>query len=279
MTKSPITIATAQSYISKDVRENGLEIRSLMARAHAKGARLINFPEGAMSGYVKAQIHDWSEVDWQVLREELEQTSALAKELKIWVALGCNHQLSEPHRPHNSIYIISDEGNIHTRYDKQWCSYNETHNWYTPGKHLTTFEVDGWKFGCAICVEIQFPELFLAYGAEQIDCMLYSVYRDDTMFGIQAQAYAATNNFWFSLSSAQQASNNLPSKMIGPSGYIQTSCQPNESTVCLSTLDMSEPSYDIALHKARPWRAIVRNTDFYKSANITDERSSNKNSF
>jgi len=83
------------------------------------------------------------------------------------------------------------------------------------------------------------------------------------MFGIQAQAYAATNNFWFSLSSAKQASTDLPSKMIGPSGYIQTSCQSNESTLCISTLDMSEPSYDIALHKARPWRKIVRNTDFY----------------
>ncbi len=281
MTKSPITIATAQSFISKDVRENGVEIRKLMTQAHKQGARLVNFPEGAMSGYVdkKAQILDWADVDWAALREELELTCKLAKELKLWVALGCNHQLTAPNKPHNSIYIISDEGKIHTRYDKQWCSNNETLNWYTPGKHLTTFEVDGWKFGCAICVEIQFPELFLTYGAEQIDCLLYSVYRDDSMFGIQAQAYAACNNFWFSLSSAQQASSSLPSKMIGPSGQIQTSCEPNESTLCISTLDMSDENYHVALNHARPWRAIARQSDFYNSGNITDERSSNKNSF
>ncbi len=279
ITKAPITIATAQSYIAQDVRENGVEIRKLMTQAKEQGARLINFPEGAMSGYVQAQIKDWQDVNWEALREELELTRQLAAELNLWVALGCNHQLSEPHKPHNSIYIISDTGDVHTRYDKQWCSYNETHNWYTPGKHLTTFEVDDWKFGCAICVEIQFPELFLAYGAEQIDCLLYSVYRNDTMFGIQAQAYAATNNFWFSLSNASQESSGLASKMIGPSGYIQTSCQPDTSTLCISTLDMSEPSYDVALHKAKPWREIVRNTDFYKSSNITDERSSNLQSF
>lgn len=281
MSKSPIIIATAQSYISKDVRENGSEIRRLMTLAYKQGARVINFPEGAMSGYVgkSAQIEDWQEVDWEVLREELEETRKLARELKLWVALGCNHQLSEPHRPHNSIYIISDEGMIHTRYDKQWCSNNETLNWYTPGTGRCTFEVDGWKFGCAICIEIQFPELFIAYGTEdQIDCLLYSVFKDDVMFGIQAQAYAATNNYWFSVSNAQQKSLNLPSKMIGPNGKVQ-STQANSSKLCISTLDMDDPSYDIALHKAKPWRAKARQPEFYASGKIDDERSSNRQEF
>ncbi len=276
MKKAPIRIASAQSYISKNVQENGAEIRRLMTQAQQQGAGLISFPEGAMSGYVAAQIKDWKEVDWQELQIELELTRQLAGELKIWVVLGCNHQLSRPHRPHNSLYVIADDGSIHTRYDKQWCSYNETTNWYTPGKGLCTFEVDGWKFGCAICIEIQFPELFMAYREAKIDCMLYSVYRDDRMFGIQAQGHAACNNYWFSIANAQQASENLTSKMIGPNGQIQASCPSNASTFCLSTLDESEPDFDIALHKARPWRAIARHTDFYKSGNITDERSSDK---
>jgi predicted amidohydrolase len=63
MKTNSLTIATAQSFISKDVRENGLEIRRLMGLAHQAGARLIHFPEGAMSGYVKSQIKSWGEVD------------------------------------------------------------------------------------------------------------------------------------------------------------------------------------------------------------------------
>ncbi len=56
MSKRPITIATAQSYISADVRENGQEIRRLMQQARGEGAAIIHFPEGALSGYTKSQI-------------------------------------------------------------------------------------------------------------------------------------------------------------------------------------------------------------------------------
>jgi hypothetical protein len=72
MKTQSLTIATAQSFISKDVRENGLEIRRLMKLASQAGARLIHFPEGAMSGYAKRQIKNWEEVDWKLLRGELE---------------------------------------------------------------------------------------------------------------------------------------------------------------------------------------------------------------
>src|SRR5262245_2314306 len=56
MSKRPIMIATAQSYISADIRENGREIRKLMRQASEEGAVIVHFPEGAMSGYTKSQI-------------------------------------------------------------------------------------------------------------------------------------------------------------------------------------------------------------------------------
>jgi hypothetical protein len=64
MNKRPITIASVQSYISADVRENGQEIRRLMQHARAEGAVIAHFPEGAMSGYTKSQIKTWDHVDW-----------------------------------------------------------------------------------------------------------------------------------------------------------------------------------------------------------------------
>ena len=64
MNKRPITIASVQSYISADVRENGQEIRRLMQHARAEGAAIAHFPEGAMSGYTKSQIKSWDHVDW-----------------------------------------------------------------------------------------------------------------------------------------------------------------------------------------------------------------------
>ncbi|HTF53939.1 MAG TPA: nitrilase-related carbon-nitrogen hydrolase, partial [Pseudonocardia sp.] len=91
---------------------NGPKVRSLMKKAAAGKARLIQFPEGMLSGYAKEQIADWSQVDWAAVRDELEQIMALAAELELWVVLGSAHPLTPPNRPHNSLYVISDQGQI-----------------------------------------------------------------------------------------------------------------------------------------------------------------------
>ena len=116
-----IRIAIAQPTITADARANGKTVRSLMRKAAAGRARLVQFPEGMLSGYAKEQIADWSDVDWDAVRDELEQIMALAAELKLWVVLGSAHPLTPPHRPHNSLYVISDTGELVDRYDKRFC--------------------------------------------------------------------------------------------------------------------------------------------------------------
>lgn len=51
---TPVTLATAQSMITTDVRAYGRQIRQLMQVAHEAQAKVIHFPEGALSGYSKA---------------------------------------------------------------------------------------------------------------------------------------------------------------------------------------------------------------------------------
>src|SRR5581483_2711913 len=118
MTPRPIKIATAQSHISADVRRNGEEIRRLMRQARDKGAALIHFPEGALSGYTKSQIKSWGQVDWDELLHEKRLLAECAGQLGLWVVVGANHPLSPPHRPHNSLFVISSSGELVARYDK-----------------------------------------------------------------------------------------------------------------------------------------------------------------
>ena len=91
-----------------------------MHRSAAGAARLVQFPEGTLSGYLKEQLGSWDDVDFEAVREEAQQVVALASELGIWVVLGSAHQLTEPHRPHNSLYVISDRGLVVDRYDKRF---------------------------------------------------------------------------------------------------------------------------------------------------------------
>ncbi len=269
-------IATAQNNIQTDPVENGQEIRQLMTQARDAGADLIHFPEGAISGYVKSQIKSWGNVDWEILRIELQRTAELAGRLGLWTVLGSNHQLTEPNRPHNSMYIFSADGKLHTRYDKQFCSNSEITDWYTPGINCVTFEVDGWRFGCALCIEIQFPELFMEYERQNIDCMLFSAYSESKMFSIQAQAHAACNNYWLSFSVPTQCSKNTPSQMIGPDGRVINSCEPLKSGFVITSLNRDSEEWEIPIKHARPWRKKARNGDIYKSKLVDDPRSRNK---
>src|SRR3954468_12030323 len=112
MTATPFRLATAQLPISGDVGVNAGRVRASMREAAAQGTRLVHFPEGMLSGYAKNPIQDWTEVDWGTVREELELAMALAAELRLWVVLGSAHPLTPPHWPHNSLYVISDQGQL-----------------------------------------------------------------------------------------------------------------------------------------------------------------------
>lgn len=272
-------LATAQIEVSADVRRNGSAIRRFMTKAACGGARLVHFPEGALSGYVKSQIKSWDAVDWSALREELEQTAEAAGKLGIWTVFGANHRLTPPHRPHNSLYIISDAGKLAGRYDKRFCSNTEINDWYAPGAEPVVFAVDGFRFGCALCIEIHFPELFMEYERLGADCVLLSVYSKDPIFGVTAQAHAAVNNYWLSLSSPTQCSRGLASGLVAPNGRFVARCRAGRSGLIIQELDRTAPELDIALTKARPWRRTAREGEIYAAQRVEDSRSANRFEF
>ncbi|WP_457797203.1 carbon-nitrogen hydrolase family protein [Methylocystis sp. S23] len=278
--ESVFPIATAQSIVTSDVRKNGRHIRDLMSSASEAGCRLAHFPEGALSGYIKSQIENWAVVDWKLLREELVAIAAHAAHLGLWTVIGCNHRLTPPHPPHNSLYVISHEGRLVGRYDKRLCSNTELADWYTPGRSAVTFDVDGVRFGMMLCIEVQFPELFLEYGRMGVDCVLFSAYSDDPMFRLLSRAHAATNNFWLSLSIPALPTSRLSAGLIGPDGALQaTASEGGKPSLVCGGIDKDDPRFDIAINKARPWRAAARAGGIYTERLVTDARSDDRLSF
>jgi predicted amidohydrolase len=271
----PFRIAIAQLPISGDARKNGDEVRKAIREAAVGGARLVQFPEGMLSGYAKNPISDWAEVDWRAVREELEAIMTLAADLKIWIVLGSAHPLTPPNRPHNSLYIISDEGKLVNRYDKRIISHTEVTRFYTPGCEPVVFEIDGFRFGCVICVEINFPKLFIEYSELGIDCLLFSAYPVDAIFDTKARAYAAIHNYWVSLATPAETASFIKSALIGPDGEVLNQIE-TERGVVFAELDREAPELDVALTKARPWRASIAADPAYKTRHLNDPRSVNR---
>jgi predicted amidohydrolase len=267
-----LSIATCQPTASADARANGAEVRRMLEASAASGARLAHFPEGFLSGYAVENVADWSDVDWAVVRHELEQVAALAGQLGIWVVLGSAHPLSAPHRPHNSLYVISDQGELVDRYDKRKCSHTELTRFYTPGSEPVVFDVDGFRFGLALCIEINFPELFAEYDRLAVDCLLVSAYPVDSIFTTKARAYAAIYNSWLSLSVPAQSTHLFRSGLIGPHGEVLSDVGV-EPGLAIGTLDRQDPELRVALDYARPWRAEARAGEIYEARLVDDVRS------
>jgi predicted amidohydrolase len=272
-----VRIGVAQLQITGNARSNGERVRTLMRDAALGGARVVQFPEGTLSGYPKHQIQDWSQVDWTTVRGELRSVAELAAELQVWVVLGSAHPLSEPNWPHNSLYVISDDGQVVARYDKRMCSATETARFYSPGVAPVVFDVDGFRFGCLICIEINFPALFMEYDRLGIDCVLLSAYpvSADDMFHTKALAHAAIHNVWIGLSVPTEGAELTASSVIGPNGHVLSTVSDREG-MAVGDLNRDDPAFDIALHKARPWRASATSGAFHRDRIVRDVRSADQ---
>lgn len=270
---SSLRIAVAQTTATADVRHNGGTVRRLMREAAGAGARLVQFPEGFLSGYAKEQIQDWGDVDWPAVRDEVGQIAASAAELGLWVVLGSAHPLTPPHRPHNSLYVISDSGKVVDRYDKRFCSHTEVTSFYSPGFEPVVFEVDGFRFGSAICIEINFPHLFSQYAELGVDCLLFSAYPADEVFEVKARAHASINSYWVAMALPTQTSHLMNSGIIGPDGRYIAQLDGGEGLVYA---DLNRSDFEIWFERARPWRRSALDGEIYRSRKVDDPRSADR---
>lgn len=273
-----LRVAIAQLPITGDVVRNTAKIKAAMREAAGGRARLIQFPEGMLTGYAKNPIQSWDEVDWRAVHTELQSIMALAAELHLWVVLGSAHRLTPPNWPHNSLYIISDTGKLLTRYDKRVVSHTEVTQFYTAGSEPIIFDVDGYRFGCMICVEINFPELFSEYGRLGIDCLLLSAYPEASIFQLKARAHAAVHCYWISLSVPTERASMMSSALIGPDGEVVNAIEEMEGVI-FADLDRSNPDFDVALTKARPWRDSISTNAAYNTRALNDARSVDRTAY
>lgn len=150
-----------------------------MARATERGARVAHFPEGALSGYAGTDFPSFDGFDWETLRQATAAIARLARELGVWVVLGSAHRLTGAHKPHNSVYVIDDAGELVDRYDKRFCSGDPAGQTgdlahYSPGDHATVWIIDDITCRALICYDYRFPELYRDYCARGTQLVFHS---------------------------------------------------------------------------------------------------------
>lgn len=174
-----LTVATCQFSTDADIRCNLRYVLQQMTTAKVQGAQVAHFSEACLSGYAGADFSSYQGFDWALLEACTHEVLELAHQLCLWVILGSTHRLSEPHKPHNSLYIVNAAGQIIDRYDKRFCAGDTSEQTgdlahYSPGNHFSVFEIEGIRCGALIYHDNRYPELYREYKRRGVQLMFHS---------------------------------------------------------------------------------------------------------
>lgn len=299
-----LTSATCQFAVGADVGTNLRFVVRQLRLAKARAAHVAHFPEGALSGYAPSDLPGFERFAWDELHVALERVREVSAELGIWVVLGSAHRLSGANKPHNSLYVINDDGALVDRYDKRFCSGDVDGRsgelaHYSPGDHSSVWEINGIRCGALICYEYRFPELHREYKRHDVQVVFHSFHAAHATPGQVAAigagigpdldranraptftypgitmpaamtAAAAASHVWISCPNSSAPESLWPSFFVRADGITLGRLRRNRPGVLVSTVDTDEELYD----STAAWRARALSGVFHSGSLVDDPRS------
>ncbi len=195
--KRSLHVVSVQMPITGDMNANRERICAGVKENAAKGARVVVFPETALSGLDQETI---GKIDWARLDAAMASVADTAREQGVYVIYGCATR-SSGERPFNSAVVLAPDGKEITRYHKCFPE-----GWFEPGEHLALFEVDGIPCTVIVYHDNRFPELVrvpVLAGAKICFYISYEINSRDSALlkreGYRAQsiARAVENGIWW----------------------------------------------------------------------------------
>ncbi|MGD8499629.1 MAG: carbon-nitrogen hydrolase family protein [Phycisphaerales bacterium] len=246
-----LKVATCQFAVGLGIKRNSRAICEFLCKARKTRADVVHFPECALSGYVGTDFPNFKGYDWDLLREETEKIMAITAKLGLWVVLGSTHRLTEPNKPHNSLYLIGPDGKIVDRYDKRFCTPGDLRR-LTPGNKFVNFTINGVRCSLLICFDLRFPEIYRQLYRQKVNCIFQSFYNarqkgpsvHTQIMRQTMQCRAATNHFWVSMSNSSGHYAPYPSCFIQPDGRIVRQLSANRPGLMVNTIDLGRKFYD-----------------------------------
>ena len=148
--------AAFQFAVTGNISENLTKIQNAIRRASEAGARLLVFPECALTGYPPRDIPSSAAEDFALLSEAHKGLQALADRYRMALIVGTMT------RAEQGIYntaLVFRPGEKPVPYHKRALWGWDRDN-FVPGTEPGIVEIDGIRIGIRICFEVRFPEYF-----------------------------------------------------------------------------------------------------------------------
>jgi predicted amidohydrolase len=230
-----LRVATCQFPVSGQIVDNANYIREFLHQAAAAGAHLLHTSEASLSGYAGVDLPAREDFDWNTLRRETAALRAEARALGLWLVLGSAHFLDERTKPTNCLYLIDPQGGIADRYDKCMCTGGDQRH-YSAGNRLVTHDIRGIRIGLAICYDICWPQIYMAYREQGVTLMIHSFHNArgkgpnclDVLNLRQVPTRCADNRLWAVANNSSQPYSHWGSFIARPDATIAQQLEINQ---------------------------------------------------
>jgi len=300
-----LVVATSQFAVGADPAGNTRNVLRQMRLARSRGADVVHFCEGALSGYAGTDFESFDGFDWEVLEAGTREVMRLAGELGLWVVVGSSHRLTRGRKPHNSLYVIDDRGALVDRYDKRFCSGDRAGRagdlaHYTPGDHESVFSIRGVRCGALVCYDFRFPELHRDYKRRGVEVVFHSFHAanigasrlgamrrqvgaenhrfnrgttyPEIMMPAAMQTAAASSHLWISCSNSSAPHSCWPAFFVRADGVVTGRLRRNRAGILLTTVDTNRALYD----STEAWRDRAMDGVLHSGRLVDDVRSRNR---
>ena len=147
-----LKVAAVQFRSSSVIEDNATRMSETLGRLAAEGVRVAVFPEGALTRYDRAAILRATAAELAAAEERIRLT---CREKRIAAIFGSVYKING--RMYNTAVVFDSRGELIERYAKLYLVANE--NWFTPGNHISFFELEGIPSTVMICADEIHPEL------------------------------------------------------------------------------------------------------------------------
>ncbi|HEX9164211.1 MAG TPA: carbon-nitrogen hydrolase family protein [Thermoanaerobaculia bacterium] len=248
--KNPLTIALASPSVASSLDEGLQKVERLISEASDRGAQIVCFPEAYLPGLrgVDFEVPLFDEADE---RRAIESVSRFAREHSIATIVGIEKIAPEGH--HIAAAVFDRDGNLQGWQTKNQIAPEED-SFYVPGRTRQLFEVNGVKFGIAICHEAwRYPETvrWAAVRGAKIVFQPYQTGSDKTgvrltEWGSPAAPYyekamvmrSIENAIWFASVNYAMKFQESATAIIAPSGEMHSFLPYGEEGVLVDTIDI-----------------------------------------
>lgn len=235
-----LKVAAVQLRSSRDLADNLSRITNSIHDCARQGARVVVFPECALTGYFEDVVTNLSAAR---ISGAVEQVAEACRQAGVYGIVGTAWREGE--KLFNSALIIAPTGKVIERYHKIQLA----ERWPQPGDHLSVFKVDGVPCSVIICHDERYPELVrlpVLAGAKVIFYISHeSGLREEhklNPYRAQIQARAVENNVYVVQANApanrDASGSHGQSRIIAPDGNIIEEASIFGEDVLTTTLDL-----------------------------------------